>query len=90
MAELSTNPFGLSLPLRLIPPATFIHCIEIEPGKGGQLARSAGTYVQVVGRDKGMGLGLWLCRHIVMRHGGKIWHQDRSGGGAEFILFLPS
>ncbi|MFM9001914.1 MAG: 50S ribosomal protein L2, partial [Opitutia bacterium] len=40
---------GLSLPLRLIPPATFIHCIEIEPGKGGQLARSAGGFAQLLG-----------------------------------------
>ena len=40
---------GLSLPLRLIPPATFIHCIEMEPGKGGQLARSAGGFAQLLG-----------------------------------------
>jgi large subunit ribosomal protein L2 len=39
---------GLSLPLSLIPPATFIHCIEIEPGKGGQLARSAGGFAQLL------------------------------------------
>mgnify|MGYP006278071239 FL=1 len=44
---------GLSLPLRLIPPATFIHCIEIEPGKGGQLARSAGGYAQLLGLEGG-------------------------------------
>jgi len=42
---------GLSLPLRLIPPATFIHCIEIEPGKGGQLARSAGGFAQLLGLE---------------------------------------
>ena len=44
---------GLSLPLRLIPPATFIHCIEIEPGKGGQLARSAGGFAQLLGLEEG-------------------------------------
>lgn len=44
---------GLSLPLRLIPPATFIHCIEIEPGKGGQLARSAGGFAQLLGLEAG-------------------------------------
>lgn len=40
-------------------------------------------------RDKGMGLGLWLCKHIVMRHGGKIGYQTRLAGGAQFILLLP-
>jgi large subunit ribosomal protein L2 len=40
---------GLSLPLRLIAPATFIHCIELEPGKGAQIARSAGGYAQLLG-----------------------------------------
>jgi len=44
---------GLSLPLSLIPPATFIHCIEIEPGKGGQLARSAGGFAQLLGLEAG-------------------------------------
>jgi large subunit ribosomal protein L2 len=40
---------GLSLPLRLIAPATFIHCIEIEPGRGAQIARSAGGFAQLMG-----------------------------------------
>ena len=40
---------GLSLPLRLIPPATFIHAIEMQPGKGAQLARGAGAYAQILG-----------------------------------------
>jgi C4-dicarboxylate-specific signal transduction histidine kinase len=38
----------------------------------------------------GMGLGLWLCHHIVFRHGGHIRYQDSPSGGAEFIVFLPS
>lgn len=40
---------GLSLPLRLIPPATFIHAVEMQPGKGAQLARGAGAYAQILG-----------------------------------------
>ncbi len=40
-------------------------------------------------RHKGMGLGLWLCKHIVMRHGGKIFYQARLEGGAQFTLVLP-
>lgn len=35
---------GNTLPLRLIPDSTFIHNVELHPGKGGQLARSAGSY----------------------------------------------
>lgn len=40
-------------------------------------------------RHKGMGLGLWLCQHIVMRHGGKIWYEKQGQGGAKFSFVLP-
>ena len=40
-------------------------------------------------RHKGMGLGLWLCQHIVMRHGGKIWYEKQVQGGAKFSFILP-
>jgi large subunit ribosomal protein L2 len=42
---------GNAAPLRSIPVGTIVHNVEMKPGKGGQLARSAGTYVQLVGRD---------------------------------------
>ncbi len=42
---------GNTLPLRNIPVGTTIHCVEMQPGKGAQLARSAGTSVQLLGRD---------------------------------------
>jgi large subunit ribosomal protein L2 len=44
---------GNALPLANIPVGTLIHNVELKPGKGGQLARSAGTYIQLVGRDRG-------------------------------------
>ena len=44
---------GNALPLKNIPVGTIIHNVEMKPGKGGQLARSAGTYVQLVGKDQG-------------------------------------
>ena len=44
---------GNALPLANIPVGTLVHNVELKPGKGGQLARSAGTYVQLVGRDRG-------------------------------------
>lgn len=44
---------GNALPLQNIPVGTIIHNVEMKPGKGGQIARSAGTYVQLVGKDRG-------------------------------------
>ena len=42
---------GNCLPLERIPVGTFIHNIEMHPGKGGQIARSAGTSAQILGRE---------------------------------------
>ena len=47
---------GNAMPLASIPVGTIIHNVEMKPGKGGQIARSAGTYVQLVGRDQGYAL----------------------------------
>lgn len=44
---------GNALPLENIPVGTVIHNIELRPGKGGQLVRSAGTQAQVLGKDGG-------------------------------------
>ena len=42
---------GNCMPLSSVPVGTIIHNIELKPGKGGQLARSAGSYVQLIGKD---------------------------------------
>ncbi len=42
---------GNAMPLSAVPVGTIIHNVEMKPGKGGQIARSAGTYAQLVGRD---------------------------------------
>ncbi len=42
---------GNCLPLRNIPVGTLVHCIEMKPGKGAQIARSAGASVQLVARE---------------------------------------
>ena len=42
---------GNSLPLMNIPVGTMVHNIELRPGKGGELARSAGTSAQILGRE---------------------------------------
>jgi len=44
---------GNAMPLKSIPVGTIIHNIEMKPMKGAQIARSAGCYVQLVGRDQG-------------------------------------
>ena len=41
------------MPLANMPIGTIVHNVEMKPGKGGQIARSAGTYAQLVGRDQG-------------------------------------
>ena len=45
---------GNAMELSQMPVGTIVHNIEMKPGKGGQIARSAGTYAQVVGRDRGL------------------------------------
>ncbi len=42
---------GNTLPLRNIPVGSTVHCVELKPGKGAQIARSAGTSVQLVARE---------------------------------------
>ncbi|MBK4214841.1 PAS domain S-box protein [Paracoccus caeni] len=40
-------------------------------------------------KSNGMGLGLSICRSIIEANGGKIWHEDRQGGGSVFAFNLP-
>lgn len=44
---------GNAMPMAAIPVGTIIHNIELKPGAGGKLARSAGTFAQLVGKDQG-------------------------------------
>ena len=47
---------GNALPLKFIPVGTILHNVEMKPGKGGQIARAAGSYVQLTGKDSGYAL----------------------------------
>lgn len=47
---------GNAMPMANMPVGTIIHNIEMKPGKGGQIARAAGNYAQLVGRDAGNAL----------------------------------
>lgn len=58
------------------------------PGIPDQL--KAGIFdLMKTNKKQGMGLGLWLCKHIVDRHQGRITYQQSSMGGAEFLIQLP-
>jgi large subunit ribosomal protein L2 len=50
-AEIAPVKVGNCMPLRNIPVGTTVHCVELKSGKGAQVARSAGTSVQLVARD---------------------------------------
>ena len=45
---------GNAMEIGQAPVGTIVHNVEMKPGKGGQIARAAGTYAQIVGRDRGM------------------------------------
>jgi large subunit ribosomal protein L2 len=51
-ARVDVKP-GNAMPMARMPIGTIIHNVEMKPGKGGQIARSAGAYAQLVGRDQG-------------------------------------
>ena len=54
-ASVDVKP-GNAMPLSAMPVGTIVHNVELKPGKGGQVARSAGSYAQLVGRDQGMAI----------------------------------
>ncbi|MCX5494276.1 50S ribosomal protein L2 [Kaistia dalseonensis] len=54
-AQADVKP-GNTMPLGAMPVGTIVHNVELKPGKGGQIARSAGAYAQYVGRDAGMAI----------------------------------
>ena len=47
---------GNALPLRHIPPGTIVHNVELRPGKGGQMARAAGSEVRLISKEGGYAL----------------------------------
>ncbi len=82
---------GNALPLENIPTGTLVHNVELKPGQGGKMARSAGSSVQLVAKDDGYGV-LRLpsgemrrvpltCRATVGQVGNTD-HENQSGGKA--------
>ncbi len=70
------------------------HGIEIsveDNGRGLSQEAEALLFELLSGTKKtGMGLGLWLCKHIITRYGGSIWFEVAPEGGAKFVFQLPT
>ncbi len=95
-AEIHTGPEadikpGNCLPVRNIPEGTMVHNLEMHLGKGGQLGRTAGAAVQIVGRDKGYVQVKLPSGEIRVVHGdcratigqvGNLDHENQSMGKA--------
>jgi len=67
------------------------YVLEISDNGPGVPAHQKLHLFQLLSSDKssGMGVGLWLCAHIMSNAGGKISYQDTTSGGAKFILSFP-
>jgi large subunit ribosomal protein L2 len=82
---------GNALPLANIPTGTVVHNVELKPGRGGQMARSAGSGIQLVAKDDGYGVlrlpsgemrrVALTCRATVGQVG-NVDHENISGGKA--------
>jgi two-component system sensor histidine kinase KdpD len=55
----------------------------------GEEERIFDKFVRGIGAGGGVGLGLTICRAIVAAHGGRIWAENRAGGGTVFRFTLP-
>lgn len=64
-------------------------CVS-DNGSGVPKERQSGLFELLnTTKETGMGLGLWLCKHIITRYGGSIHYEDVPDGGARFVIQLP-
>jgi large subunit ribosomal protein L2 len=82
---------GNALPLANIPTGTLVHNVELKPGRGGQMARSAGSGVQLVAKDEGYGVlrlpsgemrRVPLTCRATIGQVGNVDHENITGGKA--------
>src|SRR5256714_9958472 len=82
---------GNALPLENVPTGTLVHNVELKPGKGGQLARSAGSGVQLLAKDEGQGVlrlpsgelrRVPLTCRATIGQVGNVDHENITGGKA--------
>lgn len=89
LADSGTMPRTLQIECSGVPGGVQILIIDNGPGIPAD-AQSHLFELLTSNKRSGMGLGLWLCQHIVSRHGGHLRYQNAPDGGAQFTLFLPS
>src|ERR671933_449362 len=82
---------GIALPLENIPTGTLVHAVELQPGQGAKMARSAGAGVQLVAKDDGFGVlrlpsgemrRVSLACRATVGQVGNVDHENVSGGKA--------
>ena len=90
LSESTRSSRTLTIESRDVPDGVSLRVAD--NGSGIPVAVQEHLFELLSSSDKrsGMGLGLWLCQHIISRHGGRIQYRDAPSGGAEFIVFLPS
>lgn len=90
LAESSTTVKTLKIETHDVPDG--VEALIADNGFGVPAEAQPHLFELLAGSNKksGMGLGLWLCQHIITRHGGNIRYRDAKGGGAQFVFFLPS
>ncbi|MGN6147904.1 MAG: sensor histidine kinase, partial [Rhizomicrobium sp.] len=84
------EPGGVLMITSDLVAGTFAHlCVsDTGPGIDGEvMAKLFDTFFTT--KPHGLGLGLSICRAIVLRHGGKIWAENNPGEGAAFHIYLP-
>jgi len=85
----NTAPRILKIESQDVPGGLELRVSDNGPGVPAEIRPHLFELLAGSGKKSSMGLGLWLCQHIVRRHGGRIDYQDAPGGGAQFIVFLP-
>lgn len=79
----------IQIQTRDVPGGVEAVVLDNGPGIGKEVQTHLFELLAGSQKKTGMGLGLWLCRHIISRHGGHIRHEATPEGGAQFIFFLP-
>ncbi len=91
---LKYTPEGSPLTIRATARPSEVEVEVADRGPGVPPAEKAHIFekfyrLQREGEGGGAGLGLAICRGVVEAHGGRIWVEDREGGGASFRFTLP-
>jgi signal transduction histidine kinase len=88
LSMIDQSPKIITIKGRYTPEGAEISVID--NGMGVPSSSQENLFDLLVGsKSKGMGLGLWLCKHIITRHGGKIFYHNAENGGAQFVIRLP-